>query len=109
MSPYLFILYSEILSKLLYFAMQLQLMRVYKYLRDGPYVSLLFFANDFLLVARTTVKDVACLKANLDTYYEISGQAINVSKSHLQISPKMPTNIKIQIIYLTHVNVGSEY
>lgn len=104
LSPYLFIICSEVLFKVLYFAIQHQLLRVYKSLREVLVVSHLFFADDCLLVARATVKDVACLKAIFDTYYEISGQSINVSKSQIQISPKTPNYIKTRILHLTHMN-----
>lgn len=50
------------------------------------------------------IKDVACLKVVVNTYYAISGQIVNLSKSQLMISPKIPTNIKNQIRALTHMH-----
>lgn len=103
----MFILCLEVLSKLLYFTVQHHLLRGYKPSRGGPVVSHLLFADYYLLVAKATVKDIACLKAIIDTYCEISGQNINVSKSPLQISPKTPNDIKSQIKYITHMNAIS--
>ena len=63
-------------------------------------VSHLLFTGDSLLIARATGKDVGCLKVVVDAYYSIFGQAINLSKSYISISPKTPNAIKEQIKYL---------
>ena len=42
-------------------------------------VSYILFVDDYLVVAKATVKDVGCLKAILDVYYSISGQARNLT------------------------------
>lgn len=66
------------------------------------------FADDYLLVARATIKDATCLRLILDAYHYYFGQAVNVTRSHLAFSPSVPVTIKNQIrrIYSMPVKQG---
>ena len=53
---------------------------------------------------KATVRDVVCLKAVIEPYCSIFGQAINVAKSHIMISPIVPSPIKAAIKRIMLVN-----
>lgn len=81
LSPYLFILCSEVLFKILQYVVKHRLLKAYQFPRKSSAIFYFFFANDCLLVAKATVLDVACLRIIVDAYYNIFRQAINFSKS----------------------------
>ncbi|EHA8592249.1 hypothetical protein COCNU_contig69386541G000010 [Cocos nucifera] len=87
----------KLLCALLKAVVHAQLLWVYKPCRDGPSFSYIFYADDILLVARATVKDSPCLKAILETYCNISGQAINFQISQITFSPSVAGRMKSAI------------
>lgn len=66
---------------MLYFTVQNKFLKAYQFSRKCYIISHLMFADDCLLVVRATMDDAACLRAIIDTYYNISGQVMNFLKS----------------------------
>ena len=73
LSPYLFILSFQVLSSFLNSAIHAGLLRVYRQ-SDGLYFSHLFYADDCILLAHATLRDVVCLEAIVDVYCNHLGQ-----------------------------------
>lgn len=117
LSPYLFILGSELLSTYLHGAIQLKLLRAYKPSPQGPVISHILYADDCLLTARATVCDALMLKSILEAYCDTTGQAINYSKSHIIFSPILPLllrsrfsiSFKLQLSVVFGITWASHY
>ncbi|KAL2901420.1 LINE-1 reverse transcriptase-like protein [Bienertia sinuspersici] len=90
LSPYLFILCMDILSKGL---VKLQERRAFEGLqisRGGPKVSHLFFADDALFFFKATEESCETLNTCLNSFCQISGEQINTSNAILSNSLKSP-------------------
>lgn len=68
-----------------------------KFCRDAPTTTNLLFAVDSLIMMKTNVTNVACLKSVRDLYYSASGQLVSVEKSSIFFSPSIYVNIKDQV------------
>lgn len=88
LSPYLFIMVMETLSRLFYRAEQQKEIKPMRVSRNGPTISHLFFADDLLVMCRAGAKDVTYCKSILDKFCEWSGQEVNTSKSGVFFSKK---------------------
>ncbi|XP_073117084.1 uncharacterized protein [Elaeis guineensis] len=75
LSPYLYILCSDMLSLMFTQAVQWKLLRAYR-VGAGLQVSHIFYADDLLLVNRASIKDCICVEAILEAYCNMSGQAV---------------------------------
>ena len=98
LSPYLFILCSEVLSGLCAKADQndgsLQGIRV---ATDCPRVNHLLFADDTMFFCRTNAQSILKLQEILQLYEQASGQRINKEKSAITFSKKMPQSLKDKV------------
>ena len=92
LSPFLFILGSEALSRLLLRQESQGLLRGVRIARHCSPISHLFFANDLILFAKATFAEATTLKSVVDQYCSWSGQAINISKSSLPFSKNTPSS-----------------
>lgn len=102
LSPYLFIIYFDVLSKFIHCAVQTRLLRAC-IPRGGPAISHIFFIDDCILVARATIKDAITLLSVLQIYYSISGQAINVARSYVIFSTFVSSIVKHRICTLLNI------
>lgn len=105
MSPYLFIICMDVLSKVLVLAESKGDIQGIKITNDCPChsISHLFFADDCLVFAKASVKCARNLYAMLQQFSKYSGQAINFDKSGLAFSPKTEPSIKNQIGDILHI------
>lgn len=105
MSPYLFILCSEFFL-LFCIIVHNHLLKAYSPCQ-GPIISHVFYADDYLIVERAMVKEAACLVVLLDAYCYHSGQVVIYTKLHITFSPSTPSRIKSQIDRILNVSEHS--
>ena len=84
MSPYLFVLSQEILSRLLDREFMDGRLRGVKASLAGPTLTHIMYANDIVLFTRANQRDASTLNSCLEKYCEWSGQQINRAKSGLK-------------------------
>ena len=81
LSPYLFILGQEVLSRLIENELRLKNVAGIKTNISGPTISHVMYADDVVLFSKASRKDAESLVRTLEKYCRWSGQAINRSKS----------------------------
>lgn len=89
LSPYIFVLCLERLSKWIQCKVNEGVWRPLQASRSGIKISHLFFADDLLLFAEADTSQVACILQGLRGFCNASGQPINFNKSSLYISPSV--------------------
>ncbi|PKA45721.1 putative mitochondrial protein [Apostasia shenzhenica] len=93
-SPYLFILCSELLSLLINQHLNRDDLLGIRTTVHGPLITHLLFADDILMFAPATCKAVRALNSIFDVYNNWSGQKINKAKSSICFSKKMKSSRK---------------
>ncbi|KAM6580133.1 hypothetical protein CsatA_003907 [Cannabis sativa] len=89
LSPYLFILCSEVLSKLLVRAEARSQISGIRIGKETQPITHLFYADDAIFFCRANSDETVNLNACFDTYEAWSGQKINKRKSGIEFSPKV--------------------
>jgi len=83
LSPYLFILYTKVLSRLLLCNEEESCFYGVSVIHNCTSVSQLMFTNNLTLLGRASSREVEELKDCLDTYEQWSGQKMNKDKSSI--------------------------
>jgi hypothetical protein len=86
LSPFLVILGSEVLSRLLFRKEALGNIKGLKISRNNPAIHHLLFVNDLLIFGKATPKEASIFQSCLVKYYLWSGQSINNGKSSIRFS-----------------------
>ncbi|XP_056698409.1 uncharacterized protein [Spinacia oleracea] len=94
MSPYIFILVMEVLSRMLSKAEADGCIKGIRIARNTPSISHLFFADDSLFFFKATHESCRELRGIIDSFCEASGEAINFDKSSVIFSPNTPMDMK---------------
>ncbi|KAK6144547.1 hypothetical protein DH2020_021367 [Rehmannia glutinosa] len=81
LSPYLFIICSEVFSCILQDLQICQKIHGISISRAAPRISHLFFADDTLLFGRATVDEARHLRFAIKLFERVSGQSVNLEKS----------------------------
>ncbi|KAL0006983.1 hypothetical protein SO802_008485 [Lithocarpus litseifolius] len=81
LSPYLFILGQEVLSRLIEHELKLRNVTGIKTSISGPTISHVMYADDVILFSKASKKDAESLVRTVEKYCRWSGQAINKSNS----------------------------
>ena len=97
LSPYLFILCTEVLSKLYDKSLQDGKMARVKVARGCPPINHLLFADDTMFFTKTNMSSCQAVKRILTVYEGASGQCINLGKSTITFSSKTPSEVKTRI------------
>lgn len=97
LSPYIFILYSEILSGLCKRAQEEGNLQGIKIARGSPRFNHLLFADDTMFFCKTKNRSVGALKQILKDYESASGQCINKEKSAITFSKKAPQELRKKV------------
>lgn len=80
LSPFLFMIWNEVLSRLITTEKQLGNIQGINISKNGPYLSHLFFANNLILDGTTSICNANSFLNCLDNYSSWSGQKINKDK-----------------------------
>ncbi|BFG35167.1 hypothetical protein CerSpe_214410 [Prunus speciosa] len=102
-SPYIFILVSDVLSSMLNKAVERGIVQGIKFREDGPTLSHLFFADDSLLFLKVTEENCAAIERILKSYCQASGQVVNFEKSSIYFSPNTPQQLREKVGNILHV------
>ena len=94
LSPYLFILCTEVLSALCNKAQEKGMLSGIRVSWGSPFINHLLFADDTMFFCRSSEGGVAKLKEILSIYEAVSGQRINLQKSAITFSAKTPAEVK---------------
>ncbi|KAL5555562.1 hypothetical protein UlMin_037798 [Ulmus minor] len=97
LSPYLFILCMEILSRLINSKVDNLLIQGFKLARGVPSLQHLFFADDIFLFGKATTFEATQFKCCLDTFCAWSGQSFNSHKSNIFFSHNTRRELEQQI------------
>ncbi|PNY05587.1 ribonuclease H [Trifolium pratense] len=105
LSPYLFILCSDVLSGLIRKEEISKNIHGIKVARIAPQLSHLLFADDSLLFSRVATHEVGKILNILAAYQQASGQVVNLDKSEASFIRNVPTNDKTMICNMMGVKV----
>ncbi|XP_040949964.1 uncharacterized protein [Gossypium hirsutum] len=108
LSPFLFLLCGERLSKLLRLAEREGLLRGVKVSRNGPPISHILFADDYILFREATRSGVHLFKNILEEYRLCSGQCVNFDKSTVVFSKNTSEEEKQTVVNLLGVRSSNE-
>ncbi|XP_013608089.1 PREDICTED: uncharacterized protein LOC106314815 [Brassica oleracea var. oleracea] len=97
LSPYIFIMCSEVLSGLCRKAQEEKCLQGIRVATHCPSINHLLFADDTLFFCRTNPKNVSALLKILSLYETASGQRINPQKSGITFSHQAPLMLKENI------------
>ncbi|XP_021721054.1 uncharacterized protein LOC110688597 [Chenopodium quinoa] len=99
-SPYIFILVADVLSRMLQVASEKKLIHGARASRNGSEITHLFFADDSLLFTRATRQECSIIVDILNKYEATSGQKINLEKSEVSFSRgvQLPSQITFSSI-----------
>ncbi|XP_060972316.1 uncharacterized protein LOC133038243 [Cannabis sativa] len=103
LSPNLFLICDERLSRLWQHEQDLGNIHGFKLTRRAPMISHLLFADDSLLFYQADESSCLAIKRVLDTYHRASGQLINRDKSVMSFSPN--TTLAAQIFFHRHLSM----
>ncbi|CAM8956535.1 unnamed protein product [Rhodiola kirilowii] len=107
LSPYLYIICTEWLTRSLQRATELRAISGIKVSRRAPVISHLCFADDCIIYFKVTDQAVQHLKNLLSTYEQISGQQINYQKSELVVSTNTSNSLRIHVANILLVPISN--
>lgn len=110
--PLLFILGSEVLSRMLIKEENSGRYHGIKVSRAAPSISHLLFADDLLILCRANVREANCVASLLVDYSKISGQKVNETKSVIFFSKNThPAVVEemCQILHVKKIGLESKY
>ncbi|GJU39409.1 reverse transcriptase [Tanacetum coccineum] len=93
-SPYLFIIVADVLSRQLTKAMEFGSYPGIKMARTCPVISHIFFADDSIFFCKASQAECESLVSILDAYSHASGQNVNFQKSSAFFSPNTPSGLQ---------------
>ena len=107
LSPFLFILGSKVLSRLLIRQESHGFLSGIRIARTCAPISHLFFADDIILFAKATSVEAEVLKSVVDQYCKWSGQALNPAKCSIHFSKNSPSSVIQSICGIFHFKKAS--
>ncbi|KAJ3699695.1 hypothetical protein LUZ61_003400 [Rhynchospora tenuis] len=90
LSPYLFILALDILSRILNAKVQAKHIKGLKIARGGPVLTSLLYADDLLVFGEASTTEMTAIAQVLSVFCDLSGQQIGVEKSRIWFSKNTP-------------------
>ncbi|KAK5843387.1 hypothetical protein PVK06_005843 [Gossypium arboreum] len=105
LSPYLFLLCMDALSRMLTNAQETNHIKGIRASKDGPRINHLFFADDALLFVRNKRSEVKVFTQILESFKRMSVQSINLDKSMVYFSPNTPVTQRTTLSGLLKMKV----
>lgn len=90
LSPFLFLIGTDVLSRLIMRAKSVGLIHGIKISRAAPPISHLLFADDTMFFSRASAFEASTVVNIINTYKGWSGQTINLRKSSISFSKNVP-------------------
>ncbi|XP_056697710.1 uncharacterized protein [Spinacia oleracea] len=90
LSPFLFLFCMDIFSRMLQIGTDIRQFQGIKLTRGCPEISHIFFADDALLFFRAMTDSCSSVTNIVNSFCGISGQQLNLQKSHFKVSPNTP-------------------
>lgn len=109
LSPYLFILCLEMLSRSINTAVDYRSWQSISLASRCPLISHLFFAYDIILTAKITPLTCNSIIDTLNHFTAHSGQNINFHKSKIFFSKNCSTTTKPSVLHLFHMHEGKTF
>ncbi|KAL5540231.1 hypothetical protein UlMin_044471 [Ulmus minor] len=112
LSPYLFILCMEVLSRLINKKVADGLISGFKISRHSPALHHLFFADDVFLMGKCSVNEAFYFKECLDDFCRWSGQSFNALKSNIffnHAASRRTTGLITAMMGFSHITSNSAY
>lgn len=103
LSPYIFILCSELLTNLCNLGQRNGKLRGLKIATGAPCISHLLFADDTMFFCKANTQNAQTLNKILAAYESVSGQLINTQKSAVSFSKRTPQERREQIKHILGV------
>lgn len=97
LSPYLFIMCSEYLSRLILKKKRLGEIHGVKVDKNSPAISHIIYADDLIIMGRTNARKAVEIRECFETYCEWSGQQANPKKSSILFSKNMSSKGKMEL------------
>jgi hypothetical protein len=107
LSPFLFILGSEVLSRLLLKEERIGNLKGMKIARNSPAINHLLFADDLLIFGKASLLEASSIKTCLDKYCSWSGQSVNADKSSIRFSKNTNHTTSSNILHILPFNPNS--
>lgn len=109
LSPYLFLLCSEGLHKLIQKAAKRSDIHGVSICRNGPKLIHLLFTNDSLLFCKATTQECEKVMEILSSYEKVLGKKLNRDKIALFFSKSTPSDVQRQIMETLEVSELKQY
>ncbi|KAL5541650.1 hypothetical protein UlMin_009360 [Ulmus minor] len=111
-SPYLFILCMEVLSRLINRKAEEGLIKGFRLSRHTPVINHLFFADDVFLLGKCSINEAFYFKSCLDEFCSWSGQSFNSQKSNIffnRAANRQVSNLIIAMMGFSRILPSSSY
>ncbi|KAJ4787196.1 RNA-directed DNA polymerase (reverse transcriptase)-related family protein [Rhynchospora pubera] len=109
LSPYLFILALDVLSRYLQFMVQKREIKGVQLARGAPVLTNLMYADDLLILGEATYQEIATISVALNMFCNISGQQIGANKSRIWFSKHTPQDIRLFVMHTFDATVASSF
>lgn len=97
LSPFLFVIYIELLSRMLAKEEQLNHFKGIKISRTSPSISHLLYADDLVIFCRANTDDATCINEVINKFSVWSSQCANKEKSSIHFSNNTSHHTKLDI------------
>jgi len=87
-------------------AQQARLLSGIKIWRGAPEITHLLFADDAILFCKANIREASILRGILQKYESLSGQMVNLQKSHILFSPNMEESNRVEICNIMGIPEG---
>lgn len=103
LSPYIFILAMDLLSRSLQFQQQHGLLKGVKPAPSAPSLTCSLYADDLIIMGEASVQEAQRLMHTLQVFSSVSGQKVGPEKSSVWFSKATPHECKVEIAKILNV------
>ncbi|XP_026419571.1 uncharacterized protein LOC113315517 [Papaver somniferum] len=107
LSPYIFIIYMEVLSRIINQGIETKQIFGFRIYRQAPMISHSFYADDSMIFLEANLRNVRGIKTILDRFPSWSCQLVNTSKSVVVCSKNLPRRLARNLCRGLHIQLGT--